>query len=218
VNKEQVPSNYSQMDVLKAKEFDTKVKQNFIAAFPATVRQIFKECRIRSGRCVDVGSGTGLLSIEMAKNSDFMIYGLEQSPAMIQVAMDNIAQEGLSDRIIPVLGDAHKQPFEDEYADLIISRGSYHFWDDKPVVFKEIRRVLKKVGMAFIGGGFGIGHTNKALNRMKQLRDASLGENAKFYYDPGMMEEIIQSAAISQYDILFDESGLWAKIYKEEEK
>jgi ubiquinone/menaquinone biosynthesis C-methylase UbiE len=154
----------------------------------------------------------------MAKNTDLLIYALEKSPAMMEVAISNIAHEGLSARIIPVSGDAHKQPFEDEYADLVISRGSYHFWDDKPTVFREILRVLKRGRMAFIGGGFGPGHTDEALNRMKQLRDASLGENAKFYYDPGIMEKIIQSAAIFQYDIIFDESGLWAKIYKEGEK
>jgi ubiquinone/menaquinone biosynthesis C-methylase UbiE len=215
MEKEKVPSNYTKMDVLTAKEFDEKVKQNFITAFPAIVKQVFNECQIRSGKCVDVGAGTGLMSMEMAKNTDFLIYALEKSPAMLEVARINIAQEGLSSRIIPVLGDAHKQPFEDEYADFIISRGSYHFWDDKPTVFREIQRVLKHGGMAFIGGGFGPGHRNEDLDRMLKLRDTSLGKNAKFYYNPGIMEDILRSAGISEYNIVFDKTGLWAKIFKE---
>jgi len=54
----------------------------------------------------------------------------------------NIEKERLTDRIIPVLGDAHDLPFKNEFVDFLISRGSYHCWEDKVRVFKEIYRVL----------------------------------------------------------------------------
>ena len=52
-----------------------------------------------------------------------------------------------------MLNDAESMPFEDNFADLIVSRGSMFFWNDQTKVFKEIYRVLKPNGMAYIGCG-----------------------------------------------------------------
>jgi SAM-dependent methyltransferase len=42
----------------------------------------------------------------------------------------------------------------DNYADVIVSRGSFWLWPDKVKAFAEIRRVLKPGGVAYIGRGF----------------------------------------------------------------
>ena len=47
----------------------------------------------------------------------------------------NIENERLLGQIIPVLGDARDLPFSDNFAGLVISRGSYHYWEKKPLVF-----------------------------------------------------------------------------------
>jgi ubiquinone/menaquinone biosynthesis C-methylase UbiE len=48
---------------------------------------------------------------------------------MQEAASKNIREAGLEGRITLICGDVHAMPFDDDYADLIISRGSMFFWD-----------------------------------------------------------------------------------------
>lgn len=207
-----VPADYGNIDKEKAREFDSKVAKTFANAFPAVARQALETCGILEGVCVEIGSGTARLTIELAKRSNLEVYALEKAPAMFELGKENIEKAKLTDRIRPVLGDAHEMPFSNDFADLIVSRGSYHFWTEKGVVFKEICRILRPGGAAFIGGGFGSGHSKKDLERMTKLRDQSLGDDAKYYYSASKMEDALQAANIARYKVLFDETGLWAVI------
>ena len=214
MSEERVPADYTKMDLLEAKRFDKKVRENFMPAIISTVKQLVEDYGPLEGIGVDVGCGTAIFAIELCKHSKLKIYALEKEKAIYQVACDNIKNEGLTDRIIPVLGDANNLPFEDEFADFIISRGAYHCWEDKVRVFKEIYRVLKKGGIGFIGGGFGRYVTDEDLNRMKSLRDRSLGEKAKAYSSPETLKEVVLKAGIPNFRILDDPAGCWAEIRK----
>ena len=209
---ERVPADYSEMDILEARCFDEKVKENFMPAIVSTIKQIIDDYSILEGACVDVGCGTAVFAIELCKRSNLRICALEKARAIYETARINIEREGLKDRIIPVLGDAHNLPFENEFADLIISRGSYHYWEDKVQAFKEIYRVLKRSGIGFVGGGFGRYVTEEELNRMKSLRDRSLKDDAKAYRSPDKLEEVIHKAGISNFHIIYDRTGLWAEL------
>ena len=214
MSEEHVPADYTEMDILKAKRFDKKVKENFMPAIISTVKQITEDYGVLEGVGVDVGCGTAVFAIELCRHSKLKMYAMEKEKAIYEVARMNIEKERLTDKIIPVLGDAHDLPFDNEFADFIISRGSYHCWEDKVQVFKEIYRVLKKQGIGFVGGGFGCYVTEEELNRMKSLRDRSLKENAKAYNSPNVLEENIKKANISNFRIIYDKAGLWAEIKK----
>ncbi len=211
---EHVPAAYTQMDLLEAKRFDKKVKEHFMPAIISMVKQIVEDYGVLEGVGVDVGCGTAVFTIELCKRSNLKIYALEREKPIYEVARMNIEKEGLTDRIIPVLGDAHKLPFENELADFIISRGSYHFWKEKVQVFKEIYRVLKKGGIALVGGGFGRHVTDEEFERMKSLRDRSLGDDVKAYSSPDKLREVINKASISNFRVSHDRAGLWAEVRK----
>ena len=211
---EYVPADYTEMDLLEAKRFDKKVRENFMPAIDSTVKQLTEDYGVLEGIGVDVGCGTAVFAVELCRHSNLTIHALEKEKAIYEIACSNIKKEGLTDRIIPVLGDANDLPFESEFADFIISRGSYHCWEDKARVFKEIYRVLKKGGIGFVGGGFGRYVTGEELNRMKSLRDHSLKEGTKAYNSPDKLREIIDKAGIPNFHILHDPAGLWAEIEK----
>ncbi len=211
---ERIPAEYSKMDLKKAKDFDKKVRENFMPAIRSTVSQIIEDYGDLEGVCVDVGAGTAIFAIELCKGTKLKIYALEKEKAIYEVACMNIEEEGLMGRITPVLGDANDLPFDDEFADFIISRGAYHCWDDKVQVFKEIYRVLKKGGIAFVGGGFGRYVTDEDLKRMKTLRDRSLGEAAVAYASLERLEDVLRKANISNYCIIPDKAGFWAEVRK----
>ena len=214
MSEERIPADYTEMDLLEAKSFDKKVKENFRPAIISTVKQIIEDYGVLEGVCVDVGCGTAVFAIELCRHSKLKIYALEKEKAICEVARMNIEKEQLTDKIIPVLGDAHDLPFKNEFADFIISRGSYHCWEDKVQVFKEIYRVLKKGGIGFVGGGFGRYVTEEELNRMKSLRDRSLKDGAKAYSSPDKLREAIYKAGIANFRIIYDRAGIWAELKK----
>jgi predicted RNA methylase len=62
---EYVPTDYTEMDLLKANRFDKKVKENFMPAIISTVKQIIEDYGVLEGVCVDVGCGTAVFAIEL---------------------------------------------------------------------------------------------------------------------------------------------------------
>jgi len=210
----QVPADYSEMDIKKAKKFDEEVRKNFMPAIMSTVKQMVEDYNVKDGICVEVGCGTALFAIELCKNSNLKIFAIEKEKAIYEIAKENVEKENLNDRIELILGNAHNLPFSDNFADFIISRGAYHCWENKAKVFAEVYRVLKPNGLAIVGGGFGKYVSKEDLERMKNLRDKSLGQTAKFYYSPEIMKEELIKAGINNFYIQYDETGLWAEIKK----
>jgi len=214
MSENRVPADYKEMDIIEARRFDKKVRENFMPAIISTVRQIIEDYGVLDGIGVEVGCGTAVFAIELCNHTRLKIYALEKEKSIYEMARMNIEKEGLTDRIIPLMGDAHRLPFDDEFADFIVSRGSYHCWEDKVRVFKEMYRVLKKGGIIFAGGGFGRYVTEEELNKMKFLRDRSLKDDAKTYYSPDALKEVVDKAGIPNYRIIYDQTGLWVEIKK----
>jgi ubiquinone/menaquinone biosynthesis C-methylase UbiE len=107
---------------------------------------------IKSGRALDIGTGSGRLAIELAQNrgGNFEITGLDISENMLKKARGNAGQAGLSDKIKFVLANADNLPFPDGYFDLVISYASLHHWFRPELVFKEAQRVVRKGGAVII--------------------------------------------------------------------
>ena len=120
---------------------------------PLLARQIIDDYGISSGKCIDIGAGTGLLGIELAKISELEITALDISPAMVKLASEEVTLNGMEKRVSVRQGDAQELPFEDDYFDLVVSKGTLWFFKDKVKAFKEIYRVLKPGGITYIGCG-----------------------------------------------------------------
>ena len=76
--------------------------------------------------------------------------GVDLSHKLILMAEDNAARAGLSSRIRFEVGNSARLRFEDESFDMVLSTGMLHSLKDPVAVFKEIFRVLKKGGQAWI--------------------------------------------------------------------
>jgi ubiquinone/menaquinone biosynthesis C-methylase UbiE len=138
-----------------AEAFEWVVEHRVKHTYPLTAMRMMRECGgIRDGICIDIGCGTGNLDIELAKRSNFKILGLDIDPDMKPLFEKRIRQAGLQKRVSFVLGDAQKLPFKDDYADVIVSRGTLTFIPDIGKCLKEVDRVLKPTGVAFLGGRY----------------------------------------------------------------
>jgi ubiquinone/menaquinone biosynthesis C-methylase UbiE len=138
-----------------AEAFDWVVEHRVKHTYPLTAARMLRECGgIREGVCIDVGCGTGNLDVELAKRSKLRIVGLDIDPDMKPLFDKRIREAGLQDRVRFVAGDAQQMPFPDDYADVIVSRGTLTFIPDIGKCLREVDRVLKPTGVAFLGGRY----------------------------------------------------------------
>lgn len=202
------------MKIEDADRYDNLTRSVFAQIYPVIASQILERTGIRQGTCVDIGSGPGPLSIALVLSSNLSIISLDTSAKMQSLLMKNVRLRNLSGRIHPIIGDVHRIPLTQGSCNLVVSRGSYHFWNDLPVAFKEIHRILMNGGLAYIGGGYGSLEIRNVVNMQKKEHsiecDLETTPGVRFRkYGPGEIEDNIRSADIADYQIINDESGLW---------
>lgn len=137
-----------------AEAYEWVVQHRTKHTYPMTAVRILRECGTREGRCIDIGCGSGLLDIELAKRSNLTIVGLDIDPNVKPLFEKHVRDAGFEDRLSIVIGDARAMPFADNTADMIVSRGTLTFIPDIGTCLREVRRVLKPTGTAFLGGRY----------------------------------------------------------------
>ncbi len=98
---------------------------------------------------VDIGSGSGVdvLVAALKTGTKGRVWGIDNTPAMINKSRENIEQlDWTGDHIRIVEGRADDIPMEDSSADVVISNGVINLVPDKEQAFKEIFRILKPEG------------------------------------------------------------------------
>ena len=103
------------------------------------------------GVILDLGTGPGYLPIEiLKKSSDIKIVGIDLSRRLIQLARKNAHNAGFDDRLDFQFGNSAKLRFDDASFDMVLSTGMLHSLKAPVRVFREIHRVLKSGGQAWI--------------------------------------------------------------------
>lgn len=97
----------------------------------------------------DIGSGTGLFSIPAANISKNNIYALDISQDMIDY-LNNKKNELSLESLIPIKVDGDKLPLENNTVDLVLIITVLHEVNNMELTLKEIKRILKKSGKAYI--------------------------------------------------------------------
>ena len=139
--------------------------------------------REKEGVGIDLGSGPGTLILELCRRTRMHWINADINPDVFPSFFRRASELGLGGRVSAVLADAQALPFHDNYADIVVSRGSFHFWEDKTSGFREIYRVLKPGAAAYIGRGFS---KNLPVDTARAIR-AKQGKKMK--YDPAETAE-----------------------------
>lgn len=111
------------------------------------VRRVKKS---KAQNVLDIATGTGDLAIAIAKATDAEVTGFDLSAGMLEVGKKKVEQEGLSDRIEMIRGDAENMPFEDNSFDCITVAFGVRNFENLEKGLKEIHRVLKPKGRFII--------------------------------------------------------------------
>lgn len=176
----------------------------------------------RDGVGIDLGSGPGTLIFELCRRTKLHWINADINPHFFAYFYAEAEERGFGHRVSTVLADAHALPFRDDYADIIVSRGSFHFWKDKAQAFKEIYRVLKPGAVAYIGRGFS---RNLDVETAKKIR-AKQGGRLKYDVDKTADElhHIMEVLDVEEYQIHRPKPsggekvnyGIWIEFRKQE--
>jgi ubiquinone/menaquinone biosynthesis C-methylase UbiE len=99
---------------------------------------------------LDLGAGTAQIPIEFARRSSHVrITAVDAAESMLEIARDNVAATGLSQRILLALGDAKELPFDEESFPVVISNSILHHIPEPRDVIAEAIRVTAAGGLLF---------------------------------------------------------------------
>jgi len=188
---------------LAAQNYDKK--KSYLDSFEKEV--LWKLIGTVSGKHVlDVGAGTGRISIELAKKGS-EVTALDVSEKMLEKIKDSrlrLTTDGQARlKIKTVIGDAERLPFTDESFDGVIAAFLIVHLKNPQKFFDEVYRVLKP------GGFFVVSNINQ-----KRPPEVDTDEGRiiieSYYHRPEKIRELLEELAFSiEKEQFVKEGGVW---------
>ncbi len=116
-------------------------------------KEILKKSAIQKGFCIDLDADTGELAIELAKQSELVIYAVQPDAAKAAEARRNIEAAGLyGTRITVHQIDPGNTSYPPEFANLIVSSKQLDGSTVTPEISKEMTRLQRPYGGSIVTG------------------------------------------------------------------
>jgi len=211
------PENYSRFTREEALNYADVVQTMFAPLYPVLARVLIERFGITSGICIDIGSGTAALAMELAGNSNLTVYAVDHADEIQNIAERKVVEAGMEHRVKITRADVLSMPFKDNFADFIVSRGSLMFWKEVRKTYNEIYRVLKPGAVACIGGGYGSKEIGDQIKKKMIVRNPDFKEEAKQRFNPEVekrLEQELKKSMVPGYSITRDDTGFWITFQK----
>lgn len=98
----------------------------------------------------DLGTGPGFLAWELSKQFDGKVFAVDYNPEMLMIAEQQWARHTNRAKIVPLLADVHKMPFDNNTFDFVVSYSCFHHWQNPVLGLKETARITKEGGEILI--------------------------------------------------------------------
>ena len=159
---------------------DIGSEQSLPSRYPYCIEDALGFCSPTKGFWVDLGAGKGQVAIPLIEKTGNPVVMLDPDSEAMTEGLRIAREKKLQNRLSAVVGRAEAMPFPDNSVDFVVSRGSIFFWDDPAKGLKEVYRVLRPGGMAYIGGGAGSGYPKWATEKLiQQRKEKSHGDDAE---------------------------------------
>ncbi len=178
----------------------------------------------KKGIAIDLGSGPGDLIIELCRITKYLHWvNADINPDYFPGFINRADKAGFGNRVSAMYADAVNLPFRDNYAEIIVSRGSFQMWSDLKEGLSEVYRVLKEGGTAYIGRGFS---TDLPVEIAKDIRSRQNKNGKGLKYDVNKtaekMKSIMEELNIRDFKIIIPgppgaeniKYGLWIEFHK----
>jgi SAM-dependent methyltransferase len=186
-----------------------KREQSLPSRYPYVVQDVLAFTKPQKGFWVDLGAGKGQVAIPLIEATGNPVVMVDPKRESMAEGLKIARENGIEDRLFAVVGVAEDMPLLDNSVDLLVSRGSIFFWDDPVKGLKEVYRVLRPGGKAYVGGGAGSGYPKWAVKRLIQGRkDKMQGDDAekwKLFVEvrrPEQMSQWAREAGLCEFEVM----------------
>ena len=203
--------------------------------YKTVAEEILHRCNPKEGVWVDLGSGAGGVGLSLSERTTSVIVMIDPNQEALQKALDDAKKAELGKRIIAIKAMAEDIPLPDNCIDLVVSRGSIFFWNDKAQGLREVFRILAPGGKAMIGGGLGTSYPEWARKEFTRRRHEGVKKKGieaykRFQEDrsPQTLKQLADNAGLVDFEVVSDgepdsESsqtglGIWLLFGKGDEK
>ncbi|MFL5952620.1 MAG: class I SAM-dependent methyltransferase [Gaiellaceae bacterium] len=104
---------------------------------------------------LDVATGTAAVALELTRQTDCFVVGIDRSPGMLEEGRRRVALAAASRKVRLQEGDARELPFDDGQFDALTFTYLLRYVDDPPATLRELVRVVKPGG-TIAGLEFGV--------------------------------------------------------------
>lgn len=209
---------YVEMLIEKVPFYQTMIGQR-APMYEPLARQMVLEYDLSDGVALEIGGNAGAFSIALAAQTEMTVYNLDLDPWAIRLCGVLVDTAGLTGRVIPVEGDAVDMPLREGLADFVFSRAVIPFVPDQVQFMREVYRVLKPGGVAYVGhGGFGMFIDPEIRQRLVEdrLRRWDEGRIPAGWDGPAEgMVDLAREAGIEHHRLITEpDVGWWLEIRK----
>ena len=104
---------------------------------------------------LDVATGTAAVAIELVRQKDCFVVGIDQSPEMLEVGRKRVTLAGATRQVRLLEADARSLPFDDGRFDALTFTYLLRYVEDPAATLKELARVVRPGG-TMAGLEFGV--------------------------------------------------------------
>ena len=183
--------------------------------YPYLAIQVMEYYGRSHGEVLELGPFSGGISVELTRlHPELSITIAAQDPGVVDYLRKEIEGAGLNRKMEVVWSELDNLVFADGLFDVVIFRGAYFFLDEEGKILREIYRILKEDGLAFIGGGYG---KNTPQVLIDEIADESRDLNDRLgrkRVTEGEVTGMVNKAGLASQVKIEKEGGLWLLIQK----
>jgi ubiquinone/menaquinone biosynthesis C-methylase UbiE len=177
--------------------------------YPFVVQDALRYCQPKHGFWVDLGAGKGQVSLPLIEATGNPVVMIDPDREAMAKGLVAAREKGMEDKLFAVVGVSEELPLLSDSVDFVISRGAIFFFDDPAQGLREIYRVLRPGGKAYVGGGAGSGYpewaTKELIEKRKQQMEGEESEKWQRFVRrrrPEQMRQWAEEAQLPQYEIM----------------
>jgi hypothetical protein len=181
---------------------------------PYLIRQIEELYGRRDGHILEIGPFSGLI-FSLAQRKVGQSFSIAAFPkATIPLYQQEVQKLGLENRFRIIESDSSLTGVADESVDLNIFRGALFFPNLFQIDFLAVYRVLKKSGIAFVGGGFGKYTPAEVINRIGRHSERLNTAIGRVRVTVESVRDQLRSSHLEEKCEITSDGGLWVVMRK----
>jgi len=179
--------------------------------YKTVAEEVICRCHPVEGVWVDLGAGPGGVGLALARQTSSVIALIDPDANALQKALEEARRTELGKRVVAIKAWAEAIPLSDNSVDLVVSRGSIFFWNDRAQGLREVYRILRRGGVAMIGGGLGASYPQWARQEFTRRRHEGVKKKGSEAYrrfrearSPLTFRQLAKDAGLGHFEIASD--------------